>query len=72
MSNFKCRWENIIKMYPKVVECGVMDRIEISFGFYKPRIVSCLSEDILHALEGLCSMGFDRCSVKYKNLLKTV
>jgi hypothetical protein len=47
-----------------------MDWIERCFVFYKLRIVLCLSEDILHALERLCSVGFDRCSVKYKHLLK--
>jgi hypothetical protein len=31
-----------------------------------------LSEDILHALEGLYSMGLNRYTVKYKHLLKAV
>jgi len=70
--NFKRRWENIIKMYLQDVECGGMDWIERSFGFYNRRIDLRLSEDLLHVLEGFCSVGFDRCTVKYKHLLKTV
>ena len=65
------RWANIIKMYLPDVECGDMDWIERSFGFYKLRIVLWLSEVILHALERLCSVGFYRCSVNCKHLLKT-
>jgi hypothetical protein len=37
--NSKRRRENIIKFYLQDVECGCMDWIERSFGFYKLRIV---------------------------------
>jgi len=43
----KRRWENIIQMYFQDVECGDMDWIEWSFGFYNLRIVLWPSEDII-------------------------
>ena len=71
------RWEDFIRVDPKVIAWGDIDWIVVAqgkdSGFRKMWVISCLAEELLASQEGLCCMesdivesrGCSHCKNKY-------